>query len=74
MTEQTPPDIVPVNVLFFYNLPSQHYVVRFVMYRYKANTYHTMRIRSVFTPTGRGVFHLDYIELVPIEIGTRRIW
>ena len=27
-----------------------------------------MRIRSVFTPTGRGVFHLDYIELVPIEI------
>ena len=34
----------------------------------QANTYHTMRIRSVFTPTGRGVFHLDYIELVPIEI------
>lgn len=34
----------------------------------KANTPHTMRIRSVFTPTGRGVFHLDYIELVPLGI------
>lgn len=34
----------------------------------KANTHHTMRIRSVFTPTGRGVFHLDYIELVPLSI------
>ena len=34
MTEQTPPDIVPVNVLFFI-ICEPHYVVRFVMYRYK---------------------------------------
>lgn len=34
----------------------------------KPNTNHTIRIRSVFTHANRGVFVLDYMELVPISI------
>lgn len=34
----------------------------------KANTHHTIRLRSVLTSSESGNFTLDYMELVPIDI------
>jgi len=34
----------------------------------KANTHHTIRLRSVLSSSESGNFVLDYMELVPIDI------